>query len=205
MKELTAKQREMWNYIRDYTVEYGYSPTFAEIAEYFSVSTAAVSNMIKALEENRGITRLHRKRSIALLNEDGSIYDPSRDTSLKLHIPAELIVPEQLPDNFRKLSDDNMIFEIADDQMENTCIRQGDILEFAPVPDEPVPGGSLVCIRYGNYYFLRIYSPDGAIAQMRHLFPEHLVYDGNSQYCTLAGVLKRAVRRFTGLDPDALL
>ncbi len=204
MKELTPKQREMWNYIRDYTVEYGCSPTFAEIAEHFSVSTAAVSNMLKTIEENRGIKRLHRKRSIALLNEDGSIYDPAEDEKLKLNIPAELIVPERLPEKFRKLSDDNTVFEIADDQMSNACIRQGDILEFTPVPDEPIPGGSLICVRYGNYHFLRIYTPNEAVSGIRHLIPEHLVYNGLNEHCTITGILKRAIRPLIRPDLSSL-
>jgi hypothetical protein len=193
MNGLTDKQQKMWSFIRDYIIRYGCSPTFAEIAENFSISTAAVARMIRAIEERNGLTRRPGKRGISLLTEDGSEYNPADDEELQLYIPAELTIPDSMPYGLCKKSESNMLFQLADDQMDSFGIRQDDFLEFKPCDISECANGSFVCIKYGSRYFIRIYFSERiSPGFMRHI-PEHVLYRPMAG-CTAVGVLLRSVR-----------
>ena len=193
MDELTDKQLKMWNFIRDHIVDNGCSPTFAEIAEHFSISTAAVARMVRVIESKNGLVRSPGKRGISLLTNDGNIYHPADDAELDLYICAELIEPGTIPDRFRKMSENNMVFRLSDDQMECFGIREKDILEFKPCDISECLTGSFVCVKYGSRYFVRMYSADQLHPGIMRHIPEHLLFRPSAQ-CTLVGMLLRSVR-----------
>ena len=195
MNELTDKQKKMWKFIRDHIARFGYSPTFAEIAEHFSISTAAVARMVRAIESKNGLTRRPGKRGISLLTDEGLVYDPAYDDELQLCILAELLTPSVFPDRFRKIAESNIVFQLADDQMECFGIRQDDYLEFKPCGLSECQGGSFLCVKYGARYFIRMYFPEPlSPGFMRHI-PEHLQYRPMAG-CSVVGVLLRSVRSF---------
>ena len=56
MKELTDRQRMVFEYIKSYRQERGISPTFREIAGHFGVSLHAVQNIIGLIRKKGLLT-----------------------------------------------------------------------------------------------------------------------------------------------------
>jgi len=71
MKELTPKQREIFEFIRNYKNEKGYSPTIKEIMEKFSFSspTSVISHLI-ALEKKGYIERIKKISRGIIIKEE---------------------------------------------------------------------------------------------------------------------------------------
>lgn len=69
--ELTNRQREILNFIRDMIVDRGYGPTLREIGERFAINSPnGIMCHIKALEKKGFITRERNlARSITLTNQ----------------------------------------------------------------------------------------------------------------------------------------
>jgi repressor LexA len=65
MKTLTARQKEVLDFISSYIEEHAYPPTIREIAERFSISVKGAYDHVKALEK-KGFIRLGENRSRAL-------------------------------------------------------------------------------------------------------------------------------------------
>ena len=65
MKTLTARQKEVLDFIASYHGEHAYPPTIREIAERFEISVKGAYDHVKALEK-KGSLRLGENRSRAL-------------------------------------------------------------------------------------------------------------------------------------------
>ena len=65
MKTLTARQKEVLDFISSYIDEHAYPPTIREIAEHFSISVKGAYDHVKALEK-KAYLRLGENRSRAL-------------------------------------------------------------------------------------------------------------------------------------------
>lgn len=71
MKEITARQKEILNFISDYQSDNSYPPTVREIGDHFGVSIRAVQDHITALQKKGYITQTQKKsRSIKVLIDD---------------------------------------------------------------------------------------------------------------------------------------
>ncbi|MBI4839187.1 MAG: transcriptional repressor LexA [Nitrospirae bacterium] len=62
MQGLTAKQKAVLEFLKDYTRKYGYPPTVREIGERFKFLWAAASRHLKAIEK-KGFIRIYPARS----------------------------------------------------------------------------------------------------------------------------------------------
>ena len=65
MKTLTARQKEVLDFISSYIEEHAYPPTIREMAERFSISVKGAYDHVKALEK-KGFLRCHENRSRAI-------------------------------------------------------------------------------------------------------------------------------------------
>jgi repressor LexA len=65
MKTLTARQKEVLDFISSYIEEHAYPPTIREMAERFAISVKGAYDHVKALEK-KGYIRLGENRSRAL-------------------------------------------------------------------------------------------------------------------------------------------
>lgn len=72
MKEITARQQEVLNFISGYTKEKEYPPTVREIGEHFGISLRAVQDYIAALQK-KGYLSPSQKRSRSI-----RVIDPSQ-------------------------------------------------------------------------------------------------------------------------------
>jgi repressor LexA len=71
MKTLTARQKEVLDFISSYLEAHAYPPTIREIAESFAISVKGAYDHVKALEK-KGYLRLgeNRSRALELLRRD---------------------------------------------------------------------------------------------------------------------------------------
>lgn len=68
MEKITAKQQEIYEFIKKYIDNYGYSPTVREIAYIFGKSVGSIHPMLKRLKEKQLIDYEERKsRTIKIL------------------------------------------------------------------------------------------------------------------------------------------
>jgi len=65
MKDLTSRQKEVFDFIRNYIDRHSFPPTIREVASYFEVSVRGAYDHVKALEK-KGWINGNRNRSRAL-------------------------------------------------------------------------------------------------------------------------------------------
>ncbi|HUX52237.1 MAG TPA: transcriptional repressor LexA [Spirochaetia bacterium] len=71
MKEITARQREVLQYIKSYVANHKFPPTIREISERFAISVKGAYDHVKALEKKSYIrSNNNRSRSIEVLEID---------------------------------------------------------------------------------------------------------------------------------------
>jgi repressor LexA len=109
MKTLTARQKEVLDFISSYLDSHAYPPTIREIAESFSISVKGAYDHVKALEK-KGFLRLgeNRSRALELLRRDkpersvvelpllgtvaaGKPITADENYSGVVHVPADMI------------------------------------------------------------------------------------------------------------------
>lgn len=86
MKTLTAKQQQIFDYIKKYQLQHGHSPTFEEIRVEFEFrSLNSVFKHVTALEKKGYIIKSNQARGIELLDEvKHSLFEEESDISLPL-------------------------------------------------------------------------------------------------------------------------
>ena len=67
MKGITDRQKEVLNFISEYTENNSYPPTVRDIGEHFGISLRAVQDHIAALQKKQRGKRLTMRRKIILL------------------------------------------------------------------------------------------------------------------------------------------
>ena len=83
MKNLTAKQKAILNFVQDFSRQQGMAPTIYEISEHFSIKPASACSHIKALQQKGYVTRSSKARSLALCTKGSEV----RHFSMFLSIP----------------------------------------------------------------------------------------------------------------------
>ena len=68
MRELTEKQKNILQFIEEFSEKEGMAPTVYEIGEKFNIKTSTVFAHLKALQRKNQLTRSSKARSIALRN-----------------------------------------------------------------------------------------------------------------------------------------
>ena len=92
MRELSKRQREVLEFLRNYHSAHGMAPSVSEIAEHFGVSAATASGHLRALRGKHCLTRTSRARSIVLAER----Y--SAEPTLRIPVYGKLVSPK-LEDN----------------------------------------------------------------------------------------------------------
>ena len=145
MRALTARQREVLNFIAQFTDDNGYPPTVREIGEKFGVSLRAVQDHIAALQKKGYVTSgQKRSRSIRVIKDERKIGDSCFIAKVPLfasysHIKssvedsiAELDSSSfiNLAEPFVKSGKKYFSIKITDDSLKNVGILNGDIVLF---------------------------------------------------------------------------
>ncbi len=146
IKELTQRQREIYEFIRDFHDKMGYPPTIREISEHFGFSspTGALVH-IEAIEKKGYIKREHASRGIKIMAK--SPFDITlaeligkMDKSGKIFKSAELTYIPVPSDEEHLLAVESSI------DIPELGIFKGDYIVFAPIG----PVKDLVLVRKGK-------------------------------------------------------
>jgi len=135
---LTPKQQQLLNFIEQYQLEYGYSPTLREMREHFGVSSDnSILKHLKALTEKNIIQKDESHRGIKTLT---SVKQKSARDHFKLpllgFVPAGgPVFTEEYVEKWIEVSPDIVsnnknafLLKVTGDSMINAGIFEGDIL-----------------------------------------------------------------------------
>lgn len=201
---LTKKQKQMLDYVREYSDEYGYAPTFREIMDglnYSSVATVAqhIENLV-----TKGF--LHKRnneaRSIQLVEVD---VDADKTGSLQilgviaagqpimaLDNPQETL---QVPD-FMIRSDTSYVLKVKGESMIDDGILDGD---YVVVREHKVPrdGDVIVAMINGDSATLKRFYREGDRIRLQ---PANStmdpIYVDNRQDIEIQGIVTGVIRAF---------
>lgn len=132
---LTKRQREILSYLEGYSEQYGYAPSFEEIAEHFNYnSLATVHEHLSNLERKGYIKRSYNEsRSIEILPSEASpraIELPLMGT-VAAGVPIEAIAHDEsltVPESFIQRGGNHYVLRVKGNSMIDEQIRDGDFV-----------------------------------------------------------------------------
>jgi repressor LexA len=170
---LTKRQKEILDYLRDYTARHGYAPTLNEIGRRFDLSSVAtVHKHLKNLEDKRFIRRdwnrsraveivspARRKSGVADLPLLGTVAAgaPIEPVEMKdtLAVPAELVRGENC-----------FVLRVRGDSMIDEQIRDGDLI-VVQSQTTAENGETAVVLVNGEATVKRFFSEDGGMIRLQ--------------------------------------
>ena len=182
MQDLTARQQEIFDFIRGWQREHGYAPAIREIAAFFKINVTSTANHLKALE-HKGVLRREpgKRRSLTFA---GTVED-SNDELLHL-----------TPDWFGKGS--MIAVRVMGDSMEGDAIRDGDIA-IINLQQRTASPRDIVAVRVDGAEVtlkrVRIHKGQGELVPSN---PSHKIRRVPAETLEILGVLEGIVRKSRG-------
>lgn len=130
---LTKRQREILDYIESFLENYGYSPSFEEIAKFFGYSSLATVHEHLSNLERKGYLRknYNKSRSLELMPAEGTLaIDLPLLGSVAAGLPIETIEEQEtvsVPHDMLR-SGSNYVLRVRGDSMVDEQIRDGDFI-----------------------------------------------------------------------------
>ncbi len=200
---LTEKQEALLNFIEEYQMQNGGSPTIREMKEYFGVSSDnSILKLLKALEEKGRIIKEDGHRGIKLL---GSVKEKLESGSFKLPllgaIPAgNPVASEEYVEEWVSVGEDNVyrnkesfLLRVTGDSMIDAGIYEGDIVVVCKTL-EPRPGDIVVAL-VDNQSTVKTYMTDQGQVYLK---PENSNYENiypENSLC-IQGVVTGLIRHY---------
>ncbi len=177
---LTLRQQELFDYIREYQLQCGASPTIKEMRIFLEVSSDnGVLKHLTALEKKGVLTRSRRARGVNLLAEIKEKMSQKADIDLPLYgsVPAGgATLEEQVPDTWISVAENivadpesSYLLKVRGDSMTGAGIMPGDtvVVNFRRTPKAGdivvalIDGDSTVkrLVREGKYTYLKAENP----------------------------------------------
>ncbi len=130
---LTKRQREILDYVESFLENYGYSPSFEEIASFFGYSSLATVHEHLSNLERKGFLRknYNKSRSLELVPAEGTLaVDLPLLGSVAAGLPIEAIQEQEtisVPHDMLR-SGNNYVLRVRGDSMVDEQIRDGDFI-----------------------------------------------------------------------------
>ncbi len=216
MKPLTAKQRNVYEYICECVGRIGYPPSVREIAQKFGISTRAAYDHLRAIEKKNYIRRDPMKpRAIEIVgSRDSAVSNASRDTAepdvddivqvpllgrvaAGMPILAEENVEEYLTFSAGMVAQSGDIFalEVQGDSMVEDGIMDGD---YVLVREQPVAesGETVVAMLDDEATVKRFYRRNNRVELVpAHPTMEPIIADEVSDKVSIVGKVVGVYRR----------
>ena len=132
---LTKRQREILDYLAAYCDEYGYAPSFEEIAKQFNYnSLATVHEHLSNLERKGYIKRSYNEsRAIEILPSDANprAVDLPLLGTVAAGMPIEAVETQEtiaVPEDFVRRGSDHYVLRVRGNSMIDEQIRDGDFV-----------------------------------------------------------------------------
>ncbi len=124
---LTPKQKQVIDFIREFTHRHGYAPSNQEIANHFSFkSRGTVSAYVRRLKEQGHLTTQARQRSVAITQTANRLPLLGKVAAGK---PIEHVMHgefTEVPANFLKTGFDHYVLQVRGNSMIDDAILDGD-------------------------------------------------------------------------------
>ncbi len=203
MKTLTNRQREVLEFIAQFTDDNMYPPTVREIGEHFGISLRAVQDHVSALQK-KGYLSLSQKRSRSirvLKDERKNLPINSNMTSIPLLNPTVEPGKQPLQEGtiqtqlnvalpFIQLEKKYAALKILDDSMIQAGILPGDIAIFEL--SETAQEGQIVAALVDNNVLLRRFFPESNRVRFQSENPQ--VQALYCQGANIIGILSGVIR-----------
>ena len=162
-KRLTARQREVLDYLEERITLQGFPPSLQEAASHFGVACSTIAYHLEALRRKGRLSRNARARSI-VLREPPPLCRKNCPRLIRPEEAAEQNGPSGVfvPDDVLALcnSDRLIAFTLDDDSMFDLGIHCGDTVLSIPVDrKKPAPGDIVLAQREDGKKIVRSYFP----------------------------------------------
>ena len=208
--ELTERQQEVLDHIRNHIRTHGIPPSRSELLRNLKlVSKSAIAHYLRALERKGWIQITPgRDRGIQLLREGTPVFDPDELPEVAAGTPiladeskAIWRIPDDLAKRLHPQADFYLV--IRGDSMSCVGYHTGDIIAVRRTPD--ASDGEIVVARIGADITVKCFhraGPDRIELQPRTSNPEHkaIVIDAQTTDWEIVGVVVGAM---TGAPPAA--
>ena len=170
---LTKRQKELLDYLRDYTARFGYAPTLAEIGRQFGLSSlATVHKHLKNLAAKKLIRRQrNRSRAVEIINPSrkrAGVVDLPLLGSVAAGVPIEalevadsLTVPEELARGKNSFAP-----KVQGDSMIDEQICDGDLI-LVQARSTAENGETVVALVDGEATVKKFYREDGGKVRLQ--------------------------------------
>lgn len=168
---LTRRQKEILDFIREFTAEKGFSPTHKEICEQFGYSSYGTVHKHLKLLEAKGFLRRHwnQKRGVVLADESTSGDSKEGENELPFYgiiaagRPVEAVAGNDsvaVPDHLLSdRSNDHFVLKVVGDSMIDEGIHDGDLVVV--LRREVAAVGEMVVALVGDEATLKRFYPEG--------------------------------------------
>ncbi len=199
---VTKRQKEILDYLRDYTTRFGYAPTLAEIGQHFGLtSLATVHKHLKNLEAKRLIRRQwNRSRAVELINPSrkrpGVVELPFLGT-VAAGAPIEaletgdtLVVPQEFVQG-----KDVFVLKVKGDSMIDEQIRDGDLI-LVQARSTAENGETVIALVDGEATVKKFYREDGDKIRLQPANEKFKSIIVNSNQVEIRGLVVAVIRKY---------
>ena len=173
---LTPRQKEILDFIREFTAAKGFSPTHREICEEFGYSSYGTAHKHLKLLEQKGFLRRHwnQKRGVELAGDAGSAPSaPGGELPFLGRIaagkPIEAVVGNEIVTVPAHLlgdrGNDHFVLKVVGDSMIEEGIHDGDLVVVAR--REVASAGEMVVALVGDDATLKRLYPEGPLIRLQ--------------------------------------
>lgn len=206
MRGLSARQKEVLEFLKTYLASNGMAPSVGEVAEHFGVASSTASGHLRALRKKHCLSRSSRARSIVLTGGDPS------DPVLRIPVYGRLVSadPEEnlayregvvcLHRSSSGGFSESRLFalRIPDESMRDLGIFRNDVAVFAPA-DELAPRlGDVAAVFHDGEVAVRSFFPRGSgeLVTLRAAHPGVPSLELQRDALTVVGVLISLQRNY---------
>ncbi|MEX0912862.1 MAG: transcriptional repressor LexA [Gemmatimonadota bacterium] len=198
---LTKRQREILDYIESFLDNYGYSPSFEEIAAFFGYSSLATVHEHLTNLERKGYLRknYNKSRSLELVPAEGTLsVDLPLLGSVAAGLPIEAIEEREtvsVPHDMLR-SGNNYVLRVRGDSMVEEQIRDGDFI-VVNSRQTAENGEMVVALVHGDSATVKKYYRErgGRIRlQPANVTMEPMYYDETE--VTIQGIVVAVIRKY---------
>lgn len=202
---LTRRQKEILDFIREFTATRGYSPTHKEICKRFGYSSYGTVHKHLKLLEQKGYLRRHwnQKRGVELA-DGSSPREAVGERELPFYgiiaagRPVEAVAGNEVvsvPDHLLGgRSGDHYVLQVVGDSMIDEGIHDGDLVVVSR-RDSATPGEMIVAL-VGDEATLKRFYPEGAVVRLQpansRMSPLHVP----AEEVKVQGIVVGLMRRF---------
>ncbi len=179
MKGLTAKQKNIVDFIEDFSATMEMAPTIYEIAEHFKIKTSTVFAHIRALQKKGILQRSSKARSISLAKSKRKNKIPAGAHTIPVvdSVSSQKALPkrEVICDSkmFRKTLGDKNVFAVEVKGADlGHGIFHGDLILVKTRPQNIAPGDLLLMMENGKPVIHSCESCDNGVFELKSSGPD---------------------------------